>query len=95
MGVFLIFGQFFKKENRTVHDIDMKLGPVTKRDNRNSSMLKKFNDDVNLANFDVIIFFLIYGQFTDIRKPDSGRMVYKTYILINKNFLSCKTSKQN
>ena len=70
MGVFLIFGQFFKKENRTVYDIDMKLGPVTKGDKRNLPMLKKFNDDVNLANFDVIVFFLIYGQFTDIRKPD-------------------------
>ena len=38
------------------------------------------------ANCDIIIFFLIYGQFAAIRKPDTGRMVYKTYIFINSNF---------
>ena len=33
-------------------------------------------------NCDVII-FSIYGQFRAIRKPDSGRIVYNTYIAIN------------
>ena len=28
-------------------------------------------------NCDVIIIFLIYGQFKAIRKPDSGRIVCK------------------
>ena len=41
-----------------------------------------------LAGFDVIIIFLIYGQLGAIRKPNSGRMVCKTYIFINNNFLS-------
>ena len=32
-------------------------------------------------------YFSIYGQFAAIWRPDSGRMVYKTYIFINNNFL--------
>ena len=31
------------------------------------------------TNCDVITFFAIYGQFAAIRKPDSGRMICKTY----------------
>ena len=34
------------------------------------------------TNFDVIVFFPIYGQFAAIRKPYSGLMVYKTYIYL-------------
>ena len=37
------------------------------------------------TNCDVIVFFPIYGEFAAIRKPDSGRMVCKTYIFINNN----------
>ena len=44
-----------------------------------------------LENWDII--FPIYGQFAAIRKPDSGRMVYKTYIFINNNVISYKTWK--
>ena len=40
------------------------------------------------TNCDIIVFFPIYGQFAAIRKLDSGRMVNKTYIFINNNFLS-------
>ena len=49
-----------------------------------------------LANCDVIVFlglFWIYGQFGAIRKPDSGRIVCKTYIVIKNNFLSYKNWK--
>ena len=46
-------------------------------------------------NYDVIVIFLIYDQFGAIRKPDSGRIVYKTYIFINSNLLSYKNWKQN
>ena len=48
-----------------------------------------------LANGDVIVIFLIYDQFRAIRKPDSGRIVCKTYIFINSKLLSYKTWKQN
>ena len=41
----------------------------------------------------VIIFFSIYGQFGAIRKPNSGRIVCKTYISINSNLLSYKNWK--
>ena len=61
----------------------MKLGPVTKLDKRNTGTSKKFDDDVMLTNYDVIVFFSIYGQFTAIRQLDSGCMVHKTYIFIN------------
>ena len=46
------------------------------------------------ANCDVIPLFPIYDQFAVIRKLDSQRMVYKTYILINNN-LSYKNWMQN
>ena len=68
----------------------MKLGPVTKLDKRNTSMSKSFDDDVMSTSFDVVVFFPDYGQFAAIWKPDSGRMVYKTYISINHNLLSYK-----
>ena len=42
------------------------------------------------AKCDVIVDFPIYGQFGAIRKPDSGRIVCKTYMFINSNLLSYK-----
>ena len=39
-------------------------------------------------------FFLVYGQSAAIRKPDSGRMIYKTYIFINNDLLFYKNWKQ-
>ena len=82
------------KENshnsRTSNDIDMKLGTVTKLDKRNTATSKKIYDYIMLANCDVVVIFSIYGQFGAIPKPDSRRIVYKTYIFINSNFLSYK-----
>ena len=46
-------------------------------------------------SFDVIIVFPIYGQFGAIRKPDSGRIVCKTYIFININLLSYNEWKKD
>ena len=46
-------------------------------------------------NCDVIVIFSIYSQFEAIRKPDPGRIVFKTYIFINSNLLSYKNWKQN
>ena len=69
----------------------MKIGPVTKRDNRNIATSQKFENDVMLTNCDLAVFFLIYGQFVDIRKLDSGRMLYIIYIFIKNNLLSSKT----
>ena len=68
----------------------MKIGPVTKLDNRNKTTSKKLDDDVMSKNCDVIAIFSIYGQFGAIWKPDSGRIVCKTYIFINNNLLSYK-----
>ena len=48
----------------------MKFGPVTKLDKtKKKSNVKKIDDDVMSANCDVIMIFLIYGQFGAIRKP--------------------------
>ena len=66
----------------------MKLGLVTKPDKRNKTKSKRIEDDVMLGNCDVIAIFPIYSQFGAIRKPDSGRIVYKTSI--NSNLLSYK-----
>ena len=69
----------------------MKLGPVTKLDKRNKIKSKKFDGDVMSKNCDVIAIFSIYGQFGAIWKPDSGRLVCKTYIFINNKLLSYKS----
>ena len=45
-------------------------------------------------NCDVISILLIYSQLGAILKPDSGRIVYKSYIFININLLSYKDQKQ-
>ena len=68
----------------------MKLGPGTKIDKRNKKNVKKIDDGVMLANCDVTVIFMIYGQFGATRKLDSGRIVCKSYIFINSNFLSYK-----
>ena len=69
----------------------MELGPVTKHDKRNTGMSKEIDDEVMSTIFDVIDVFSIYGQFGEIRIPDFGSMVFKTYIFINSNILSYKT----
>ena len=47
------------------------------------------------ANCDVSVIFSIFDQLGAIRKPDSGRIVCKTYIFINSNLLPYKNWKQN
>ena len=62
----------------------MKLGPVNKFDQRNtttSKNVKKIDDDVMLVNCDVIVIFPICGQFGAIGKPDSECMICQTYLL--------------
>ena len=56
----------------------MKPGPVTKLDKKIKITLINFNVGVRSKNCDVIVIFLIYGQFGATRKPDSGRIVCKT-----------------
>ena len=60
-----------------INDIDMKLGSVTKLDKK-----KKKSQKIGV--------FSIFGQFEALRKPDWGRLVYKTYIFIKNNLLSYK-----
>ena len=73
----------------------MKLGPVTKLQERNTATLKRFDDDVVSEICGVIVIFPICGQFGAMRKSDSGRMVCNTYIFINSNLSSYKNWKQN
>ena len=93
---FWISGQSLTKQtyhkSRTSHDIDMKLGPVTKIDKRHKTTSKKINDDVMSENCKVIVIFLIYGQFGAVWEPDSKRIVCKSYIFINRTFLSSNTT---
>ena len=62
---FWISGQSFIKKNchksRISHDIDIKIGPVTKLDKGNTTLSKKTDNDVTSANCDIIVIFLIYG----------------------------------
>ena len=57
----------------------MKLGPVTKLDRKNKATSKKIDNDAISENCDVIVIFLIYGQFGRTWKPGPGRIVSNLY----------------
>ena len=63
------------QNSRTSDNIDMKLGPVSTFNKRNKTLAKTFDDDVISANCDVIVIFLIYGQFGATWKMDSEYIV--------------------
>ena len=96
---FRISGQSLIKENcrnfRTSDDTDMELGSVTELDKKNKRASKKFNDNVMPGNCVIIGIYPIFVQFTEIRKPDSRRIVCKIYVFINSNLLLCKNWIQN
>ena len=69
----------------------MKLGPVTKLDKRNKATSKKIGEDVNSADFGIILISTIYGQFGAYRKSNSRCLV----IFINSNILSYKNWKKD
>ena len=78
---FGIFGQSLIKENchnsRTSNDVNMKFGPVTKRDKRNKTPSKKYN--VMSESCDVVIIFPIFDGFRAIiQSPDYGSTLCKT-----------------
>ena len=68
----------------------MKLGPATKRDKKNKTTSKYFDDNVMSENCDVIVIFFIFGQFGAARRPDSGQRVCKSYVFSNSSTLSYK-----
>ena len=68
----------------------MKLGPVTKLNERNKTKSKKTDDDLLSPNFDIIVILPIFGQFGAIQKPGFECIVCKTYIFINSNLSSYK-----
>ena len=95
---FRISGQSLIKENchnsRTSDDIDLKLGPVTKRDKRNKITSKKIDFDVMLKNCDANVIFRIFGKFGAIRRPDSGHRVRKSYVFSNRDVFFAKTENK-
>ena len=68
----------------------MKAGPVTKLDKRNKTTSQKFDVDVMSENYEVIVIFLIFGQFGAIRRPDFRHRVSKSYVFSNRKLLSYK-----
>ena len=68
----------------------MKFGLVTNLEKGNKTASKKLGDDLMSANCDAVVIFQIHYQFVAILKPDSGWIVYKTFIFINSNLLSYK-----
>ena len=61
---------------------------------RETKNRQKIDDNFISVNCDVNVTFPIYGQFGAMQKPDSGRMVCKTYTFTNTRLLSCKNWKQ-
>ena len=74
--------------------MDIKRGTVTKLDKKNTITLKKIVDDSALVNYGVILIFPVYGWFGAFRNPDSGRMVFDSYILISSSLFSYKAWKR-
>ena len=72
----------------------MKLGPVTKPNEKNKATSKKIGDEVMSENCDVIVIFLIYGQFGGIEKPDSARISVKLTFLLTVTFYLTKTENR-
>ena len=68
----------------------MELGPVIKLYKKNIATSKKLDDDAMSANCDVIVILPNFAQFGAIRKPHSGSIACKTYIVISGNLLSYK-----
>ena len=62
---------------------------------RKTKQRQKIDDNVMSVIYDVIVFIPISGQFGPIPKPDSGRVVCKTYFFIKSNLLSYENWKQN
>ena len=73
----------------------MKLGQVTKLVKRNKGTSKKKLTMTSCLRIVRSLHFPIYGQSGAIWKPDSGRIVCKTYISTNSNLWSYKNWKQN
>ena len=55
---------------RTSNDIDMKLGPLTKRNKKNTTTSKSIEDIVMQTNYVVRVDFLIFGRFEAIWNLD-------------------------
>ena len=87
---FQISCQLFTEKNyhnsRTSNDIDVKLGPVTNLEKKNTAILKKYNDGV-ISEFMMLSFF---GLMTNLEQFGSQSPDCKTYIFINSNLLSYK-----
>ena len=56
---------------------------------------KKISNDVRSGNYDIIFIFPICDQSGTIRMLVYARIVYKTFIFINSNFLFEKNYKHN
>ena len=59
-------------------NLDQKLN-LTREIRKHHQKKKKKKDDIISENYDLVVIFVIYGKFPDIRKPDSGHVAYKTY----------------
>ena len=57
----------------------MNIGVVIKLDKRSKTTSKKIDNEVMSQNCNIIAIFPIYSQLAAIWKPDSGRIVCKTY----------------
>ena len=92
-----ILGNFWSiscKNSITSNDIDMKFGQVTQHDKRNKKVSKIFWLWPHISKLWRHWHFSGLLQFGAIQRPDSGRIVCKTYISINSNVLSYKKWKK-
>ena len=68
----------------------MKLGPVTKFDNRNKTTSKRVEDDVILKKLRSFSFFQFYGQSEVLWNLESIHTVCEAYVFTSSNLLSYK-----
>ena len=98
---FWIFGQSFINENchnsRTSHDIDMKLGLVTKLDKRNEARSKNLTITSCQKIVTSLSFFRLIAnlQTSGSQIPEACPINHTFHYFINNNLLSYKNWKQN
>ena len=76
ISIFSVTGEFFINENghssRTSHDIDMKLSPVTKLDERNTVTSKKNWSWRHVGNYNVILWQCLSDLWPICSYPGAG-----------------------
>ena len=83
------------RKSTTSDDTDMKLGPVTKIEKRNTATSKELTVTSCRQIMTPASLVLIHGWFGTLGNLDYGGIDYNSYIFINSSLLYYKNQKRN